>query len=517
MWDDHHSLYPYQERAVKIMTESNMLLAYDMGTGKTPTTIAAIERMRERKQLSGWGIVLTPASLKFQWQREIVKFTTHEAGIMVIDGNPPMRHMQYETLKLAISTGNTHGYVIMSYDTYVRDHPFSDAAPLMNAFMVLDEATAIKSFKAKRTKMLKKHRNNYAVRFALTGTPIENGALEELFSIMEWVVPSAVGPWWKFERDHVTRNSMGWITGYRDVRGFHRKIKPHVLRMTVDDPEVASVMPEVVYYPPLIVTPDTGTMTVYLDIRDEMLKRLESLSKNRTPDDAPDGRLMSQIQTARMLLNHPLAVLYSAARYEASDSVDGSAFAARIVKRGWMNDVVKTPKLDRLIEYLKDFFDGGHPDSKVVVFCSFVDAAEKIHEALPWQSVLFTGSLTPKQRDTIKQTFVSDPDVKVFVSTDAGGYGLDLPVANMVINYDLPWQSGAWKQRNARIRRAASTWKHVFVQDIVMSGTIEERIADVVAHKNAVADGAVDGKGLTDDGELADTLGSLSDFLRDLY
>jgi SNF2 family DNA or RNA helicase len=121
--------------------------------------------------------------------------------------------------------------------------------------------------------------------------------------------------------------------------------------------------------------------------------------------------------------------------------------------------------------------------------------------------------MTSKERDAAVVKFQTDPKSRVFVSTDAGGYGLDLPQANLLINYDLPWQAGLLKQRNARVRRASSEWEHVVVQDFLVAETIEERLLEMLRHKIAVSDAFVDGEGILEDGTLGSDLDSLRSFL----
>jgi SNF2 family DNA or RNA helicase len=505
------------------MAKSNVLLAYDMGTGKTPTTLAAIEMIREEeKNTLGWGTVVTLATLKDQWRQEIEKFTDRPA--VVVDGSPKNRFEIYSRA----SSHHPFGYLVMSYDTYVRDIGHHEGPGFADAFLVLDEATAIKSFRTKRSKAFKKHSYYYDVRLALTGTPVENGQLEEIYSIFEWIDDEILPSWPAFEAKYIERNPMGWITGYRNLDKFHRTIKPYVLRMTADDPEVVAYMPKVVHYPPIRVHVGTSMSRVYNDIAGELLAHLNQMADtgfvnrrvkrhDEEDPDHPDGKLMSMVQTARMLLDHPVAVLHSAARYEDPDTDTGSEFAARIVRDGWLDGLVTSPKMDALLDYLKDFFDSQDPESKVIVFCSFIDVAHQIHDRLPYESVVFTGEMTDKQKDYARNRFLSHPDVKVFVSTDAGGYGLNLPVANLLINYDLPWQPGLLKQRNARIRRASSAWGHVYIQDFVMRDTIEERLRDKLHHKETVAGAAVDGVGELDrDGRVLTDVKSLRSFLADL-
>lgn len=520
MWHDQYELFPYQQEASEFMQEYNTLLAFDMGTGKTPTTLHAIESIREGlkgdRPLAP-GIILAPSSLLRQWASEISKFTDQQNVLAV--GSPSWRKHVYGMVR---STGSDIGYLLMTYDVFVRDQ--SLIQDHFNGFLILDEATAIKSFKSKRTRTVKECRDNYSIRFALTGTPVENGKPEELFSIMEWVEPTVVGPWWKFEKNHVVRNGLGWVESYKDVDTFHRKVSSNMLRKTADDPDVSAHLPKVVYMPPLCVSMD-GRMdlaytTMANDLLNELVKSIEDKTKGRPlpldwseeDPDHPDGKVMSKIQTIRMLLDHPVSVYASAVRYEDPDDMRGSAYSAKVVADGLI-DGVKPLKAEAFEDYLKEFLDRD-PKNKAVVFCSFVDVADALHASTGFSSVLFTGTMAFHEKNESLNKFRHSGDVRVFISTDAGGYGLDLPQANLVINYDLPWQAGLLAQRNARVRRASSQWGHVFVQDILVESTIEERLSEMLHHKIAVSKAVVDGEGILEDGSIGSSLESLMSFLR---
>ena len=139
---------------------------------------------------------------------------------------------------------------------------------------------------------------------------------------------------------------------------------------------------------------------------------------------------------------------------------------------------------------------------------------DKIAEALGTEQCrLYSGRLDAKSKENNKIAFNEDPSVRVLISSDAGGYGVDLPAANLLINYDLPWSSGTAIQRNGRIKRASSTWPSIVILDILMRGSIEERQWEALQQKSAVADAVIDGKGIDKDGELALTIGSLKQFL----
>jgi len=130
------------------------------------------------------------------------------------------------------------------------------------------------------------------------------------------------------------------------------------------------------------------------------------------------------------------------------------------------------------------------------------------------QCRLYSGKLDAKTKEENKIAFNTDPSIRVLISSDAGGYGVDLPAANLLINYDLPWSSGAATQRNGRIMRASSTWPSIVIQDILIQGSIEERQHEALQHKSALAAAVVDGEGIDEKGGIPMTVGSLTTFLK---
>ena len=497
------TLYPYQDEALDVMVQRNALLAYDMGTGKTPTTLAAIEDLRTVQPLNA--LILTPNSVKWQWAHEVAKFTDQDC--VVIDGTPAKRAKVYMDI-----ADYPPPYLVMTYGTFMRDFEYLPRIDVM----VLDEATAIKGFKSQRSKRIKRFAKQVPIRFALTGTPIENGRLEELFSILEFVSPRVLGKFWDFEKEFIVRNSMGWIERYKNVDRFHRTISGVTLRRTHDDPAVAAYLPQVIKPDPIVVPFKTYSQRLYDRIEAEVLSDLDDMvdsmfTEETTLSDRDRGALMSKITVLRMLADHPDVVRMSGLRS------DGSKYARALLQDGQLDKPVRegSAKLSAVTEYVTDFLDISE-HNKAVVFCTYVDMLPLLSEALgSTQCVTFHGGLSDKERDAVKTRFQTDDKVRVFISSDAGGYGVDLPQANLLVNYDQPWQAGMAKQRNARIRRASSEWTNVVVQDFLTEGSIEERIWAMVNHKQAVAAAALDGTGITESGGVASTLDSLRTFLRE--
>jgi SNF2 family DNA or RNA helicase len=137
---------------------------------------------------------------------------------------------------------------------------------------------------------------------------------------------------------------------------------------------------------------------------------------------------------------------------------------------------------------------------------------ESIQEAVG--GTLYTGYMNAKEKEASKTKFLTDPECRVFISSDAGGYGVDLPIANLLVNYDLPWSAGLAVQRNGRIKRASSRWPSITIQDMLIADSIEERQHDMLQQKNAVADAVIDGQGINAKGGVDLTVGSLIGFLQ---
>jgi SNF2 family DNA or RNA helicase len=224
------------------------------------------------------------------------------------------------------------------------------------------------------------------------------------------------------------------------------------------------------------------------------------------------GRIMSKLTCLRMLCDHPDLLKHSANIYNPLVG-EGSAYAFDLKDMGMLDAPLKSVKIDVLKDYVNNFLSD-YSGNKIVIFTSYVKMVDLIAEALPYKSVKYTGRMNAKDKEKSKVTFQTEEDVRILISSDAGGYGVDLPEANLLINYDLPWNAGLAVQRNGRIKRASSTWKHIVIQDILVYGSIEERQHALLQQKTAVANAVVDGEGINERGGVNLTAGSLRSFLQ---
>jgi SNF2 family DNA or RNA helicase len=507
------TLLPYQPEAVDAMcTRGKMLVAYDLGLGKTVLTIAAIERLMDEGLITEPGIIICLSSLKYQWADQIRKFTDGSSTPLVIDGTPKQRAAQYAE---AFDWGHSLvDYVIINYEQVVNDWEYVRQLP--TGFIVCDEATAIKSFRSKRSKHVKKLSSPY--KFALTGTPVENGKPEELYSIMQFVDSKVLGRFDLFDQTFIVRNRFGGVERYRNLQLLNKTLSEACVRKRQSDPDVAPYLPETIFAEPILVPFDTAGAKLYRHIVRDLLaildEAIESFGSSfdlfshyqggEDQQNAVRGKIMSRLLSLRMLCDHPGLL---------SVSAESSKYAAELKELDLLGALSKTPKLSVLKEYVNNFLDD-YDGNKVVIFTSYVKMVDLIRETLGQDiSTPYTGEMNAKDKENSKLKFQTDPSVRILVSSDAGGYGVDLPQANLLVNYDLPWNAGLAVQRNGRIRRASSEWKTIVIQDLLMQDSIEERQHAMLTQKLAVANAVVDGEGIDDKGGVSLNLGSLKAFL----
>lgn len=504
------TLYPFQEEASERMVDrGQMLLAMVMGAGKTPTTISALEALLAQGEIRKI-LVVVPSSLKFQWLREIKKFTTSKA--IVIDGTPTARAGLWRT-------ANMCQYVIVNPESLVKDEAI--ASKMGYDAMVIDEATMIKSPRAKRSKLLKRMGKKCHYRFALTGQPIENKP-EELFSIMEFVDKEVLGRFDIFDRTFIQRDHFGKPVRYRNLKQLHASLTESMVRKTRED--IADQLPKVIHQV-IPVTFDKQGALAYRTISQDLLHEIQKavtthgrgfdLWRHYHGDSGGEaqGQIMARLTILRMLCDNQQLVTESAKRYVASQGADGSDYAHKVLRQGLVTENSNAPKLDAVVEYLEDILESD-PSNKVVLFSFFKRNLSLIQErtANLTKSVLFMGGMDASARDAAKQQFATDPETRLFLSSDAGGYGVDLPQANYLISYDLPWSAGKLDQREARIIRLSSQHPHVMITSFVMKGSIEERQYEMLQQKRGINEAFIDGN-YDSQGKFELTIGTLSDFL----
>lgn len=514
-------LRPYQlEASDLIVTRGRALLALDLGTGKTVVSLHAIEKLRDGGMLD-CALLIMSSSLTVQWANRISEFTDQEC--VVIDGSmtPVKRKKAYEE-----ALESRPAYVVMGLRQVVSDAWFVEA--LKPELALVDEVTSIKNFRPQQTKTIKNSvKTKY--RVGLTAEPIENGKAEEVYSIMEWIDSSVFGNWRSFENEFIQRNEYtNIITGYYNVDELHRRLMTACISKRRDDPEVADFMPTVEECD-LLVDMDPETKELYDYVARDLLAELQMAGPTVALDlaryyeggdasegDSSTGRITSRLLALHLLLDDPQLLRASAEAYDDPLQNKGSKYASELRAAGLLlPGGTHGAKLHSCIEVAMEYLaqDERH---KVIIFCRFKGILPLLAKGLDkYGSVLFHGGLNGKERAEAIATFGADPNVRLFLSSDAGGYGVDLFMASHLINYDRPQSSGALKQRNGRHVRASSTFRHVYIDNLIVADSVEEHQGARLDFKNKVSSAVVTGRMSDPHGKVENTARSLTKFLED--
>lgn len=503
-------LYPFQVEAKdKMVDRGQVLVAMTMGAGKTAVTLATIEELHDAGEVD-WCLLVVPSSLKYQWASEIEKFT--DANYVVIDGPPKVREAQWRKSRSV-------RYTIINAELLGNDLDYVNKSEFQA--MVVDEATIIKSPSAARSKVVKRLGKRCHYRYALTGQPIENRP-EELFSIMQFVDPNVLGKFTEFDRTFIVRDYFGKPQRYRNLDVLHKSLQNVMVRKTRED--IQDQLPQVINK--VVPVPfDKPGFDTYQRIAHDLLVTIQEAIQthgrsfdlwkhyNGGGGDEAQGAIMAKLTVLRMLCDNPDLVRLSAQAYDDPTNKGGSAYAAEIVSAGWLTSK-SAPKLDAVIDYIRTILDED-PKNKVVLFSFFKANLRLIQQAMePYtNSVLFMGGMNAAERQVAKTQFQIDPRCRLFLSSDAGGYGVDLPMANHLISYDLPWSAGKLDQREARIIRLSSEFPHITLTSFVMANSIEERQWHMLQQKRDIGSAFLDGKH-DSTGGLELSLQSLTSFLQ---
>jgi superfamily II DNA or RNA helicase len=442
-------LYPYQEQgAMHLAFGRRTMLADDMGLGKTVQAIAAAALLKEMRDIQR-AVVICPASLKHQWAREIRRFTS--LSVTVVEGNLKVRRDLYR---------DSSFFKIINYELVRFDQ--DELLKLRPDLIILDEAQRIKNWRSKTAQMVKALPSRYA--FVLTGTPLEN-RIDELYSIFQFLDPRILGPLWHFNDRfyELEKRTSGTykVLGYKNLDQLRALIAPYTLRRTRD--EVLKDLPPRTDNNYFVEMTDPQ-WKAYNEFRESLAKLIAKA--HRKPLTPKEREILLMCLVKMRLICNALAL-----------------HDKEIPPKEWERT---GPKLGELEDILAEgIASNGH---KAVIFSQWANMlalTEPVIKRVGLGYVKLTGDVPSSKRGELIQQFFDDPACRVFLSTDAGGVGLNLQAASLVINLDLPWNPAVLEQRIARAHRHGQL-SSVQVINLVAKDTIEERMLDTLAAKKNV-------------------------------
>ena len=422
------------------------ILADDMGLGKTLQVIAHVLAQKETGR-GGCTLVVCPASLVYNWMSEISRFAPGLAAVAVLGTKDARR----------VLIGGHEGadILVTSYDLLRRD--VEEYAPLHLSRVVLDEAQYIKNPKAQVTRAVKCL--DADVRLALTGTPIEN-RLAELWSIFDFLMPGYLGTREEFAKRYEGPVEAGEHDGRRLLRC---AIGPFVLRRLKS--EVLADLPEktesVVYSQ---MSPRQRKL--YLATQDRLALQVQHMDKGG-PRGPERLKVLAELTRLRQICCDPRLCL---------DGYEGGS-----------------AKLETCLELVSQARDAGH---RVLVFSQFASMLDLIGQRLSAAHVTWfqlTGRTSKEARERLVRRFQAGEADVFLVSLKAGGVGLNLTAADVVIHYDPWWNVAAQDQATDRAYRIGQR-RDVSVMRLVVEGTVEEKIVRMQEAKRDLAASVLDGE-----------------------
>ena len=439
-------LFPYQrEGMLHLAFNERALLADEMGLGKTIQAIAAcalLHRMGKATRV----LVVTPASLKTEWEEQIQLFSGLSYRLVFGPHRERLRGLEDPAF-----------FTIVNYEQIVRD-VLEVNSLLRPDVVVLDEAQRIKNWNTKTAQAIKRLQSRYA--FVLTGTPIEN-RIDELYSIVDFLDPAVFGPLFRFNREFYELDERGRPEEYLNLERLHDRVSPLLLRRRKAD--VETELPGRTDRN-FFVSLSHQQRAAYQDHEVEV-SRLVHLAKRRPLTKKEQEKLMRELAMLRMICDTNYIL----------DHEDRTS--------------PKVEELERILEQCLT-----EAEVKVVLFSEWERMLELARDRLRQMRIGYawhTGSVPQQRRRAEIRVFKSDPECRVFLSTDSGGVGLNLQNASVVINCDLPWNPARLEQRIARAWRKNQT-RPVTVINLIAEDTIEHRMLGTLAAKRGLADGVLD-------------------------
>ncbi|GHD01546.1 helicase [Streptomyces violarus] len=460
----HATLRDYQLRGLawlELMTSLGLggCLADDMGLGKTVTLIA----LHLKRAHSEPTLVVCPASLLGNWQREITRFAP---GV-------PVRRFHGPERSLADLDG---GFVLTTYGT------MRSAAPALAertwGMVVADEAQHVKNPYSATAKALRTIPS--PARVALTGTPVENN-LSELWALLDWTTPGLLGPLKSFRARHARAVETG--EDEQAVERLARLVRPFLLRRKKSDP---GIVPEL---PPKTETDHPVPLTREQAALYEAVVRESMLAIETSEGMARRGLVLKLLTSLKQICNHPALYLKEDHAPEHARP-GGDRFATRSGKLALLDEL-----LDTLLA----------EDGSALVFTQYVGMARLITSHLATRAVpvdLLHGGTPVPERERMVDRFQAGSTPVLVLSLKAAGTGLNLTRAGHVVHFDRWWNPAVEEQATDRAYRIGQT-QPVQVHRLITEGTVEDRIAEMLQAKRALAD-AILGSGESALTELTD-------------
>lgn len=413
--------------------------------GKTIQILSVILDYAQKNEKRRASLVVSPSSLSLNWQNEAEKFAG-ELKTLVIRGSLSERKSKIEEI-------DNYDLVITSYDLLKRDIDLYKEKDYKFRYIIADEAQYLKNSSTQNAKSIKQIKAD--TRYALTGTPIEN-SLAELWSIFDFIMPGYLFGYRKFKNMYETPIIKG--EDETAMKKLKMLIEPFVLRR--NKKEVLTELPDKTI---TVLNNEMGEeqRSIYLNYLAQAKQELaEQIEINGY--ESSHMQILAALTRLRQICCHPSLFI--------NEYTEGSS------------------KLEQCMEIVQEATEGGH---KILLFSGYTSMFGIIEKELKERNINYfklTGSTKVEERMKLVDEFNENPEVKVFlISLKAGGTGLNLTGADMVIHYDPWWNISTENQATDRAYRIGQK-NNVQVYKLITKNSIEEKIYELQEKKAKLAD-----------------------------
>jgi superfamily II DNA or RNA helicase len=438
------SLRPYQKRGYNwvcslLLAGFGCILADDMGLGKTVQSIAALLRLKEEGLLLNRCLIVAPAALIENWERELARFA------------PSLTAARYHGTGRRLD--REHDVFLTTYQTAVRD-----AAKLEKetfSFLIVDEAHLMKNADTRISRTIKKLRPQF--RLALSGTPVEN-RLEDLRSLFDFILPGYLGTAAEFRQEY--RYPIEVLRDNKRAEDLRKITAPFLLRRLKTDRTIIKDLPEKIVVNEYAAL-EKEQAALYESIVAETMEKSESLD----PKDRP-ALVLYLLTSLKQICDHP--------RVYDKESPAVSSLSG---------------KAQLLIALLQEILANRE---KALIFSQYVETLDCLSRIITKELgegvQVYHGGMSQAARSETIGSFQNDPAARLLlVSLRAGGLGLNLTAASRVIHYDLWYNPAVENQATDRAFRIGQK-RNVFVHRFITKNSFEEKIDAMLSSKKELAD-----------------------------
>ena len=460
--------YMYQKEIVHFaMNHDNSLVVSPTGSGKTMIMIALYNELRLSNKINTPGIIVVPASLKYQWTKEVSKFSNYTAK--AIDSPSKMGKKfdaQFEDCDLFICN-----YEVLKNKS-VADKLFAAGCE----FVAADEIQYVKSHKAVRSKALYAF-NKLPYRYGFTATPITKNP-EDIFGIFNFVDKDLFKTHGKFASNYIIYKGHGRVAGAKNVDHLKKQISPYMFIKT--EAEISDQLPELIVTP-IYIPMDKKTAKINAEIMEDLKKAQDTVDAIETK--IKDPKLLDK--NKEYLQWSAKVMAYQTFAQELADDPRLLNMSESTLSNQYNVDGLKNPKLETLIDLVSDIIDA---DETVCIFTRYERMQQLLMNELKnkfnCDIAYINGSMSAEERYEQAYTLFQDTDsYKILIMTNAGQAGISLSKCKNLIEYDLADSYANQTQRHGRIKRADSVSRISNVKQLILDDSYDKIAEKIITKK----------------------------------